>query len=287
MRVQRLVMPWDAVSWTVLGDDGAPVGAVDRFLAFLSSAGKSPNTVKSYAHDLKDWFCYLSVRDVAWDEVVLKDVGSFVAWLRLPPQGWDGTVAVLSDQAYHCGGGDGEPQARGAGVVLSVPCAARREGGRGAAGDAGAGPRLCGDGFPPVPVSRYEEEPAASAGGEGRGRPLPRVLTVAEAQAVLDACGHLPDRLLLGMLPDTGRIGEALWATPAGRPMTYPAAYDLVTRLRAATGIAFSPHWFRHTCATLPKVSRIAHRPMITASRASRRSTGTTLRRRAHWCRPW
>jgi integrase/recombinase XerD len=29
-------------------------------------------------------------------------------------------------------------------------------------------------------------------------RPLPRVLTVAEAQAVLDACGHLRDRLLLG-----------------------------------------------------------------------------------------
>jgi integrase/recombinase XerD len=65
--------------------------------------GKSPNTVKSYAHDLKDWFCYLSGRDVAWDEVVLEDIGSFVAWLRLPPQGRDGTVAVLSDQAFHCG----------------------------------------------------------------------------------------------------------------------------------------------------------------------------------------
>jgi len=49
VRVQRVVMPWDAVSWTVLGDHGVPVGPVDRFLAFLSSAEKSPNTVKSYA----------------------------------------------------------------------------------------------------------------------------------------------------------------------------------------------------------------------------------------------
>jgi integrase/recombinase XerD len=147
-------------------------------------------------------------------------------------------------------------------------------------------------------------------------RPLPRVLTVTEAQAILDACGHLRDRLLLAMLLEAGlRIGEALgmrhedidiggclvhvvprdnangmrakggrgravpagaplmrlyadylnreygavdsdyvfvslWAGPAGRPMTYPAAYDLVTRLRAATGIAFSPHWCRHTYAT-------------------------------------
>jgi site-specific recombinase XerD len=72
VRVQRVVMPWDAVSWTVLEDNGDPVGVVDRFLGFLSSSEKSPNTVRSYAHDLKDWFCYLSGRDLAWDEVTLE-----------------------------------------------------------------------------------------------------------------------------------------------------------------------------------------------------------------------
>jgi integrase/recombinase XerD len=103
VRVQRVVMPWDAVSWTVLEDNGNPVGAVDRFLGFLSSSEKSPNTVKSYAHDLKDWFSCLSGRGVAWDEVTLEDVAAFVAWLRLPPRGRDGTVAVLGEQAHHCG----------------------------------------------------------------------------------------------------------------------------------------------------------------------------------------
>lgn len=49
---------------------------------------------------------------------------------------------------------------------------------------------------------------------------------------------------------DSDYVFVNLWAGPAGRPMTYPAAYDLVTRLRAATGIAFSPHWCRHTYAT-------------------------------------
>jgi integrase/recombinase XerD len=33
----------------------------------------------------------------------MEDVGSFVAWLRLPPQGRDGTVAVLTALARHCG----------------------------------------------------------------------------------------------------------------------------------------------------------------------------------------
>jgi hypothetical protein len=40
----------------LLGDGGVPVEAVERFLAFLSSIERSPNTVRAYAHDLKDWF---------------------------------------------------------------------------------------------------------------------------------------------------------------------------------------------------------------------------------------
>jgi integrase len=41
-----------------------------------------------------------------------------------------------------------------------------------------------------------------------------------------------------------------LWAAPYGHPLAYPAVYDLVARLRKITGIAFSPHLFRHTYAT-------------------------------------
>ena len=37
-----------------------------------------------------------------------------------------------------------------------------------------------------------------------------------------------------------------IWAEPKGHAWSYQAAYDLVLRLRARTGIAFDPHWFRH-----------------------------------------
>jgi integrase/recombinase XerD len=33
----------------------------------------------------------------------VEDVAGFVAWVRLPPRGRDGTVAVLGEQAHHCG----------------------------------------------------------------------------------------------------------------------------------------------------------------------------------------
>ena len=55
MLVARVVMPDSRrESWTVLGPDGVPVGPVERYLAFLTDVERSPNTVKAYAHDLRD-----------------------------------------------------------------------------------------------------------------------------------------------------------------------------------------------------------------------------------------
>ncbi len=54
MLVHPVVIPGSGIrSWTVLGDDDVPVVPVDRFLAYLTGIGRSPNTVKAYAHDMK------------------------------------------------------------------------------------------------------------------------------------------------------------------------------------------------------------------------------------------
>ncbi len=53
MLVHPVVVPGSGTrSWTVLGDDDVPVVPVDRFLAYLTDIGRSPNTVKAYSHDL-------------------------------------------------------------------------------------------------------------------------------------------------------------------------------------------------------------------------------------------
>lgn len=41
-----------------------------------------------------------------------------------------------------------------------------------------------------------------------------------------------------------------LWGRPFGQPLTYPAVYEQVRRLRRVVGVEFDPHWFRHTYAT-------------------------------------
>ena len=54
MLVQPVVIPGSGtLSWTMLGDDDVPVVPVDRFLAYLTDIGRSPNTVRAYAHECR------------------------------------------------------------------------------------------------------------------------------------------------------------------------------------------------------------------------------------------
>lgn len=315
MLVRRVVLPASGrESWTVLGDDDAPVPPIERYLAYLSDIERSPNTVKAYAHDLKDWFGFVADRGLDWREVRLEDVGEFVAWLRLPPANRTGQVAVLPSVTAHCSVATVN---RKLSALSAFYAHAARHG-------VDLGDLLTG--WQPTRGRAVSWKPflhhiSKASPSPGRAvslkapRKHPRVLTVVEAQAILDACGRLRDRLLFALLYDSGiRIGEALgwredigaaerevtirprvnhngartksgvartipvsaelvrlwadylhteygdldsdyvfvnlWGRPHGHPLGYPAVYDLVRRLRRATGVDFDPHWWRHTYAT-------------------------------------
>src|SRR5258707_12805105 len=86
MLVHPVVIPGSGTrSWTVLGDDDAPVVPVDRFLTYLTDIGRSPNTVKAYAHDLKDYWSFIGFRGLDWREARLEDEGEDGGGLQLPP----------------------------------------------------------------------------------------------------------------------------------------------------------------------------------------------------------
>jgi integrase len=209
MLVQPVVIPGSGTrSWTVLGDDDVPVAPVDRFLAYLTDIGKSPNTVKAYAHDLKDYWDFIGFRGLDWHEARLEDVGEFIAWLQLPPAGRSGVVAVLPSAVPEVGvltvnrklaavSSFYAHQARN-GAEVGDLLAAWRTGGRG--------------GWKPFLHH-------VSKGKPYRGRAitlkapkkLPRIVTVTETQAILDACTRLRDRFFFALLHETGcRAGEAL-----------------------------------------------------------------------------
>ena len=215
MRVQRVVMPDSgAESWTVLGTDHAPVEPVERFLAYLAAIERSPNTVKAYAHDLKDWLTYLAGRGRDWRSATVEDVAGFVAWLRLPPPARDGKVAALPTVDHYCSESSVnrklaaltsfcEFHARNGVELAGLLVTTRPAGGRGGSAATAYRPFLH-----HIIRSRPQRRRTIKLKSS---RPRPRVLTVAEVQAILDGCEHLRDRLLFALLLDTGvRIGEAL-----------------------------------------------------------------------------
>ena len=213
MRVQRVLMPGSgAESWTLLGDDQVPVEPAERFLGYLTSIEKSPNTVKAYAHDLKDWFTYLAGHDLDWRVVTVEDVAGFVAWLRLPPGGRDGKVAVLPVVESHCSAASVNRKL----AALASFCEFHARRGVKLAGllttMQPAGRRGWGTSYKPFLHHVAKNEPQRRRTIKLKtSRARPKVLTAAEAQAILDACGHLRDRLLFALLLDCGvRIGEAL-----------------------------------------------------------------------------
>ncbi len=319
MRVQLVRMQESgAESWTLLGDDHVPVEPVERFLGYLSSVERSPNTVKAYAHDLKDWFTFLAGLGRDWRAATLEDVAGFVAWLRLPPAARDGRVTVLPSVAHHCS----EVSVNRKLAALTSFCEFHARHGVRLAGllvsmhPAGRG-RYAATSFKPflhhISKSGPQRHRTIKLTAPARRA---RILTAREAQTILDACEHLRDRLLFAVLLDCGvRIGEALglrhedlaiaerqvdvvprvndnrarakggrprsipasaelmrlyadyltgeygaldsdyvfvnlWGGRRGQPLSYPAVYDLVSRLRTRTKIVFGPHLFRHTYAT-------------------------------------
>ena len=167
MLVQPVVVPGLGTrSWTVLGDDDVPVVPVDRFLAYLTDIGRSPNTVKAYAHDLKDLLGLPRLAG-AW-------TGGRPGWRTSGSSsrgcssrrraGRGGRGAAVGGGAGD--GGDGQPQARRGERVLRAPGPQRRRGGRPAGRlENGRAGRL-----EAVPAPRQQGEAVSRPGDHAEGR---------------------------------------------------------------------------------------------------------------------
>ncbi len=51
----------------LLDDEGEPIEVVSGFLRFLAARNLSPNTMVSYAYDLRHLWRFFAERDLSWD----------------------------------------------------------------------------------------------------------------------------------------------------------------------------------------------------------------------------
>lgn len=70
--------------WIVLDDDYLPVEPIQKYIYYLDSLDKSPNTIRTYAHNLKLFWEFLKDKQLDWREISLERLSDFIHWLRNP-----------------------------------------------------------------------------------------------------------------------------------------------------------------------------------------------------------
>jgi len=83
IRVQRIIAPDTRQrSWVLFDGSRQPVVVPNQYLSYLPCLGRSPNTVRAYAHHLQAFSKFLSDGTHDWKTVTLTQLAQFVAWLR-------------------------------------------------------------------------------------------------------------------------------------------------------------------------------------------------------------
>jgi integrase/recombinase XerD len=228
-RVQRVVER-GRESWTVIGADRRPVEPVEAFLRWLTDTERSPNTVRAYAGDLRQFWEFLAERGYEWANLGVEELGDFASWLRSPAH----NVVVLP----------GGASARGASTVNRKLAAVaafydfhHRQSGVLVAERLHPPWHRSGRGsFKPMLQGFAPLRARGRVGRLPERRRLPQVLALSQVEAVLRAQRRVRDRFLFAVLFQTGmRVGQAL-GLRHGDVVTWENRIEIVSREDNANG---------------------------------------------------
>lgn len=199
MKMQRIRLPDNRVSWTVLDDDQKPVAPIDEFLRYLETINRSPNTVRAYAQHLLTFWQYGEQNQIDWQRVSIAQMVQFTQWLRQPKP----DVIPLRPETQPLGRKPSTINAIVSGVISfyqyhestgRLPLTARNT------KPARYQPFLAG-------IADHEQLPFTGP----VPKKAPPILTAEQVQTLIAACGQKRDQFLLALLYQTGmRIGQAL-----------------------------------------------------------------------------
>jgi integrase/recombinase XerD len=196
--------------YVVIDDEGELVEPIVRFLKYLDRIGSARQTLRSYAHSLKQYWDYLTQQHLDWRQVTLDDLSRFILWLKLPsrslkvlpvhpiPQARSNRTinhaltVVRSFYDYHWRQEETVINVKNA-TTTFLPARARRY-------KAFLHHITKGS---PVEKSILKQKEAK--------RLRPKTITKDQVQQLLDACRNQRDRLLVRLLYESAiRVGEAL-----------------------------------------------------------------------------
>jgi len=227
IRVQRIITPDTGQrSWVLFDDSRVPIVAPNQYLAYLHCLGRSPNTVRAYAHHLQAFSKFLLDGTHDWKTITLTQLAQFIAWLRrthlrdgrLRSDSTINTILAAVGSFY-------EYQDR-LGVETNIS-RSRRFGAKSP--------------YKPFLHHIMKRRSVHHAIIHVRAtRHLPQVFSAKQVQMLLDACTRRRDRLLLSLLHESGmRIGQALGLRHADM-RSFDGEIDIVPRANSNGALAKS-----------------------------------------------
>ena len=84
MKVQKGTLESGKTIYLVLDENFLPVEPISKYLRYLDSLERSPNTLVGYARNLKLYWEYLQQNSWDWKQVNLELLSEFIHWLRNP-----------------------------------------------------------------------------------------------------------------------------------------------------------------------------------------------------------
>jgi site-specific recombinase XerD len=243
MKVQKGLLP-DSLEqiWMVLGDDYLPVEPIQKYLNYLDSLERSPNTISTYAHNLKLYWEFLEDIKLDWQEISVETLSEFIHWLRNPNR----KVISLQPQVSR-------RSEKTINLCLTTVC-----------GFYEFHERL--GTFEGINAYRYQLQPGRkyksflhhiSKGKEVKTRLLkvkepktfPGCLTAEQVNTLVETCNNLRDKFLIRLLYESGlRIGEALglrhedMVTGKDNAIKVIPRVDNINHVRAKGGVERTVH---------------------------------------------
>lgn len=87
VKLQKGKTPEGKTVVLVLNDNYEPVEPIQTYLRYLESLSRSPNTILSYAKNLKLYWEFLQDSGLDWTRIKLDNLAEFIHWLRNPQPG--------------------------------------------------------------------------------------------------------------------------------------------------------------------------------------------------------
>lgn len=203
-----------------------PLLVPNEYLLYLHRLGRSPNTVRAYAHHLQAFWKFLAEENQNWRTATLSDVAKFVAWLRRPRLGRSRSNTSINTILAAVGSFYEYQDRLGKESEISR---SRRFGAK----------------SPYKPFLHHVSRNRSlrrSIMHVRATRRLPQVFSGEEVQFLLDACLHRRDRLLVSLLYESGmRIGQALGLRHADI-RSYDAQINIVPRVNSNGALTKSRH---------------------------------------------